>query len=439
MSLEESINEEESFEYDRNNEYRHRCCENLDILEEAESSSSAPLYYGADSDDSEVDSTSPDIAVTSQGPASPDESHVSFAELMSIKCNEMARFGQSPSRDFCGIWLPQLLWSHTPDFDFVPYNSCSTRCSIHRGIRRQRQHASPSRSTVIELNSVANLITNISLSVSMASASGSNPASGSGEFSASSSLVPPVSLDPSNVPSDPTAFHPDIQHILDSALKPSTRKSYAAKWRRFSTFAESCLFSSYAASIHQILQFLLELHQSGLKLSSIKVYTAAITYHRGLVATSFHMGQDIVLPAFFPSPTTPLERSLHSLDVRHCLAFYKSRTESIRRSNSSSNTPPEIKALQLEGEGEQSFSPPKTASYQSSGQRHCAGAASHMCDCTDGHSKNISYRISINIETENTENVCFHVLIKDKLSPNYLDLMKGKNDTAGKIEQLHPF
>ncbi|KAF7253220.1 Serine/threonine-protein kinase MARK1 [Varanus komodoensis] len=49
----------------------------------AESSSSTPPYYGADSDDSEVDSTSPDVVVTSQDPASPDESHVSFAELMS--------------------------------------------------------------------------------------------------------------------------------------------------------------------------------------------------------------------------------------------------------------------------------------------------------------------------------------------------------------------
>ncbi|KAF7245178.1 Kinesin-like protein KIF13A [Varanus komodoensis] len=48
-----------------------------------ESSSSTPPYYGADSADSEVDSTSPDVAVASQGPASPDESHVSFAELMS--------------------------------------------------------------------------------------------------------------------------------------------------------------------------------------------------------------------------------------------------------------------------------------------------------------------------------------------------------------------
>ncbi|KAF7245606.1 Harmonin [Varanus komodoensis] len=49
----------------------------------AESSSSAPPYYGADSADLEADSTSPDVTVTSQGPASPDESHVSFVELMS--------------------------------------------------------------------------------------------------------------------------------------------------------------------------------------------------------------------------------------------------------------------------------------------------------------------------------------------------------------------
>ncbi|KAF7251081.1 Radixin, partial [Varanus komodoensis] len=48
-----------------------------------ESSSAAPPHYGTDSDDSDIDSTSPDVTVTSQGPASPDESHVSFAELMS--------------------------------------------------------------------------------------------------------------------------------------------------------------------------------------------------------------------------------------------------------------------------------------------------------------------------------------------------------------------
>ncbi|XP_044297507.1 calcium uptake protein 2, mitochondrial isoform X2 [Varanus komodoensis] len=51
------------------------------------------------------------------------------------------------------------------------------------------------------------------------------------------------------------------------------------------------------------------------------------------VSMSFHMDQEIILPAFFPSPSNPIERSLHTLNVRHSLAFYRSRTESIRHSN----------------------------------------------------------------------------------------------------------
>ncbi|KAF7236420.1 Cysteine-rich venom protein 2, partial [Varanus komodoensis] len=95
------------------------------------------------------------------------------------------------------------------------------------------------------------------------------------------SVLSGLRQDPSNP--NPTFFHPDIQHIIDSALKPSTRKSYKAKWKRFSAFAESRSFSPILSSIQQILQFLLELHHSRLKLSSIKVYTAAIAYYRGLV------------------------------------------------------------------------------------------------------------------------------------------------------------
>ncbi|KAF7248102.1 hypothetical protein EYD10_05825 [Varanus komodoensis] len=46
-------------------------------------SSRDPGHYHVDSDESKADSTSPDIAVTSQGPGSPEEPHISFAELMS--------------------------------------------------------------------------------------------------------------------------------------------------------------------------------------------------------------------------------------------------------------------------------------------------------------------------------------------------------------------
>ena len=50
------------------------------------------------------------------------------------------------------------------------------------------------------------------------------------------------------------------------------------------------------------------------------------------VVSEFHVNEPIVLPTFFPSPTTPVERKLHSLDVRRALAFYLHRTKSIRRS-----------------------------------------------------------------------------------------------------------
>ncbi|XP_062830694.1 paraspeckle component 1 isoform X1 [Anolis carolinensis] len=44
-------------------------------------------------------------------------------------------------------------------------------------------------------------------------------------------------------------------------------------------------------------------------------------------ASFFHISQDIILPAFFQTPTTPLERSLHLLDVRRALSFYLNRTK----------------------------------------------------------------------------------------------------------------
>ena len=44
------------------------------------------------------------------------------------------------------------------------------------------------------------------------------------------------------------------------------------------------------------------------------------------VVSDFHINQPIVLPTF-PSPSMPLERKLHTLDVRRALAFYLHRTK----------------------------------------------------------------------------------------------------------------
>lgn len=50
------------------------------------------------------------------------------------------------------------------------------------------------------------------------------------------------------------------------------------------------------------------------------------------VVTDFHLKQPIVLPTFFLSPSSPLEKTLHSLDVRRALAYYVDRTKSFRTS-----------------------------------------------------------------------------------------------------------
>ncbi|XP_062831463.1 uncharacterized protein LOC134297541 [Anolis carolinensis] len=50
------------------------------------------------------------------------------------------------------------------------------------------------------------------------------------------------------------------------------------------------------------------------------------------VVSAFHLNQNIILPAFFPNPSSSLERRLHLLDVRRALLFYKDRTKDIRKS-----------------------------------------------------------------------------------------------------------
>ncbi|XP_067320485.1 uncharacterized protein [Anolis sagrei] len=50
------------------------------------------------------------------------------------------------------------------------------------------------------------------------------------------------------------------------------------------------------------------------------------------VVSYFHMSQDIILPAFFPNPSSPLEVALHSLDVKRALSFYLHRTSAYRKS-----------------------------------------------------------------------------------------------------------
>ena len=80
------------------------------------------------------------------------------------------------------------------------------------------------------------------------------------------------------------------------------------------------------------------------ELAALRVDEPYLTFHKDKVVlrpdmrflpkvvSNFHVNQDIVLPTFFPTPSSPLESTLHTLDVRRALAFYKHRTLAIRKS-----------------------------------------------------------------------------------------------------------
>ncbi|XP_054846822.1 uncharacterized protein LOC129337273 isoform X2 [Eublepharis macularius] len=50
------------------------------------------------------------------------------------------------------------------------------------------------------------------------------------------------------------------------------------------------------------------------------------------VVSKFHLQQKVVLPSFFPTPSSPGERALHTLDVKRALLFYLHRTKCFRKS-----------------------------------------------------------------------------------------------------------
>lgn len=51
------------------------------------------------------------------------------------------------------------------------------------------------------------------------------------------------------------------------------------------------------------------------------------------VVSDFHINQGITLPTFFPNPSTPPERALHSLDLKRVLKFCLHKTKGIRKTD----------------------------------------------------------------------------------------------------------
>nr|XP_025035938.1 uncharacterized protein LOC112544265 [Pelodiscus sinensis] len=97
----------------------------------------------------------------------------------------------------------------------------------------------------------------------------------------------------------------EVQMVLLSSRKPSTTWSYAAKWRRFSSWASRRGVHPPLAPIPAILDYLFQLRSSGLSFSSIKVHVASLSaFHAGTAGVSLFSNQGAgVLGSFWCSGT----------------------------------------------------------------------------------------------------------------------------------------
>lgn len=71
-----------------------------------------------------------------------------------------------------------------------------------------------------------------------------------------------------------------VQNIITESRKPSTRKSYKLKWARFCHWLGETHTSPTSVGLPVVFDFLLYLKDSGLSISSLRVYLAALSaYH----------------------------------------------------------------------------------------------------------------------------------------------------------------
>ena len=74
--------------------------------------------------------------------------------------------------------------------------------------------------------------------------------------------------------------------VLEQARAPATTKTYNAKWKRFCAWCSDAGLHPLKIELHQILYYFLQLANSGLKYTSIRVHLAAISRFRKTAQSS---------------------------------------------------------------------------------------------------------------------------------------------------------
>ncbi|XP_044310309.1 uncharacterized protein LOC123035786 [Varanus komodoensis] len=256
----------------------------------ADSRSSPLLHYDLESEDSDVASTSPDTVITTQGPSSPEELYSTFGELM-------ARLARSLEIE--------------TQYHFDPSTN-----KFYNIVKREQS------STII-----LPLITTLKVYIATISHYCGQVA---GLLVFSNILIRRFLRGLQNLqpPVRSIVLMWSLSVVFPALTKPpfeplATTNLHLLSWKTaFLVAVTSARRASELFALHIDPPYL-NLHKEKVVLRTDRVFLPK-------VMSPFHVTQDIVLPAFFPTPSMPMERSLHSLDVRRCLTSYRSCTESFR-------------------------------------------------------------------------------------------------------------
>ena len=131
-------------------------------------------------------------------------------------------------------------------------------------------------------------------------------------------------------------------HMCPSVPPPPLQWSLilVLHWLSHPPFEPLATTSEYLLSLKTLFRIAITFARRASELAALRIDPPFLQFHSDKVTlfpdvsfllkvvSHFHLSQPIILPTFFPSTTTDLERSLQTSDTRWALAFYASRMSS---------------------------------------------------------------------------------------------------------------
>ncbi|XP_071983916.1 uncharacterized protein [Engystomops pustulosus] len=142
----------------------------------------------------------------------------------------------------------------------------------------------------------------------------------SGTSPSSEPRVPkPSSLDPESTFLRSKGLSYKVIKTLKNSRKPVTHAIYFKIWKKFCSWSKD-MPNQGSPNICQILDFLQEGFEKGLRPSTLRVQVSALSAYFDTALTE-HRNQEIILPTFC-HPKNPVEEKWHLLDVRRTVLKY---------------------------------------------------------------------------------------------------------------------